>query len=150
MFENANVFDAAASEKEKAGETAPDSSTETEQPAGQGAEKEIPKDLKPGEPLHKDARFRRVVEEKNRLKQEREDMLRRIQDLESRSTRQAPQTDNRPMPAIFASYFGTEAQAQEAWNLLKPLDKDALKAELREELKREQETSQQDSQKWDR
>jgi hypothetical protein len=152
MFESANIFDAAVSDKEKAGETAPESSTETEQPAGQGEGTEgTPKDLKPGEALHKDERFRRVIADRNRLRQEREEMLSRLQALESRTARQeSPKTDNRPMPAVFASYFGTEAQAQEAWNLLKPLDKDALKAELREELQNERQSEAQEAQKWDR
>lgn len=153
LTENANIFDAAQAEtaKQEEPETS-ESSTETEKPAGQAeTSEEVPKDLKPGEALHKDERFRRTIADKRRAIQERDDAFRRIEELERRLNQPAPkQNTNEPIPAWFANYFGTEAQAKEAWENLKPVDRDGLKAEIRDELRREQEAERASTQKWDR
>lgn len=150
LTEGANIFDAAAATATQEEPETSESSNETEKPAGQAGEEEAPKDLKPGEPLHKDERFRRLIADKNRLKQERDEMLDRISRLEQ--TQRAPERPqaNEPIPAWFANYFGTEAQAKEAWEHLKPADLNALKAEIRDDLRREQEAQTQSTQKWDR
>ncbi len=151
LNENANVFDAAASAAQEPEPS--ESSTETsEKPTGQAGDQETPTDLKTGEPLHKDERFRRVIADRNRLRQERDEILERIQRLEENGKQpaqaQAQKSDS--IPAWFANYFGTEAQAKEAWENLKPVDRDSLKAEIRDELRREQQAESQSTQKWDK
>lgn len=116
--------------------TPPDSSPEkAEEAAGQPetSVEEVPKDL--GEkPLHTDKRFKTVIEERNRYREEaaqvreaQAELERRLQDLERRPS---PETQG-TKPEWFKRYFGDD---EEAWNGFQSMTRSAKEEAKREAL----------------
>lgn len=149
MVSAENVFDAAASENEAKKEdgTSESSPENAETSAGQdGGVEEAPKDLNDKTPLHKDARFKRVIEERNRERAEKRELLERLERLEKGG--KEAQTKASAKPAWFAKYFGDDEEAWQGFQQMTSAAKEEAKAEALAELKREQETSSKESQRW--
>jgi hypothetical protein len=141
-----NIFDATPSSEAGEATQASDSSTETkETPAGQGGDDEaVPKDLDNKTALHKDARFRRVVEERNRLRRELDEAR--------TNTRQEPaksEPSKTQAPEWFKKYFGDDKEAWDGFQQMNSTAKGEAKAEALAELKREQESSGKESARWE-
>lgn len=153
LTENQNLFDAATSEVEKKEDdtdtdTAASSPENVETSTGQdGSVEEPPKDLNDKTPLHKDARFKRVIEERNRERAEKRELLERLERLE-KGNQPIPQKTTGQKPAWFAKYFGDDEEAWQGFQQMTSAAKEEAKAEAIAELKREQETSSRESQKW--
>lgn len=149
LTENANIFDGAATESDKDTDTS-DSSTETEETSTEsdGSVEEAPKDLNDKTPLHKDARFKRVIEERNRERAEKRELLERLERLEKGT--KDPSKPSTTKPAWFAKYFGDDEEAWQGFQQMTASAKEEAKAEAIAELKREQETSSKELQHWER
>lgn len=150
------IFDATASsmdsasesnqEEESSTETSPaESSPDTEETSTEsdGDEKveNVPKDLKSA--LHKDARFKRVIEERNRLRRELEE-AREAKQNQRQEEPKAPSSK----PAWFAKYFGDDDEAWQGFQQMTASAKTEAKAEAVAELKREQQETTQQADRW--
>lgn len=148
-----NIFDAAAEEGSKDTDTSEsltedtETSTESDGSASQTLE-EAPKDLNDKTPLHKDARFKRVIEERNRERAEKRELLERLERLEKGSPSSQQKTSS-SKPAWFAKYFGDDQEAWDGFQSMTASAKEEAKAEAIAELRREQETSSKEVQKWE-
>lgn len=151
LVENQNVFDAAetASTEASAGtetDTSASSTETTETPAGQGGEEggEIPKDLNNKTALHKEARFKRVIEERNRLRRELEDARKTQQERPQTATKSAPDGKR---PTWFTKFYGEGPEADDAWEGLNQLAESKKDAAI-EAMKQEQRQASQESERW--
>lgn len=149
-----NIFDAAVTEEKPKDngtetETAASSTGSSETSTGQDGDKveEVPKDLNNKTALHKDARFKRVIEERNRERAEKRELMERLDRLEKGNRPEAKPTAT-TKPAWFAKYFGDDQEAWDGFQQMTKIDSEAIKAEALAELKREQETSSKESQRW--
>lgn len=152
LTDNQNIFDAASSEVEEGKDTeTSDSSTENTDTSteSEGSIEEAPKDLDDKTPLHKDARFKRVIEERNRERQEKRELLARLERLEKgiRSPENETKT-SATKPAWFAKYFGDDEEAWQGFQQMTSAAKEEAKREAIAELKREQETSSKETERW--
>lgn len=130
----ATVFsDAPAQEPER--ETPAESSPENvEKPTGPAEDEveEVPKDLD-DKPLHKDSRFKRVIEERNRLREEKEALLAEREAERSQLTR--PQSNQQATkPAWFTRYFGEDEEAWKGFQDMTSAAKEQAKQEALQEL----------------
>ena len=149
LNEGANIFDALPATEEKEPEPS-DSSPETEKPAGQGESiEEAPKDLNDKTALHKDARFKRVIEERNRERAEKRELLERLEKLEKGNQPTQTKTPT-TKPAWFAKYFGDDEEAWQGFQQMTASAKEEAKAEAIADIKREQESERNSSSKWDK
>lgn len=151
MIESQNIFDEVEASASKT-ETAPveSSAKEEETPTGQEGEiEEAPKDLDDKTPLHKDERFKRVIEERNRERQEKHELLARLEALEN-ERRPEPSKSTSAKPAWFAKYFGDDDEAWEGFQSMTASAKAEAKAEAVAELRREQEQSSKEIQRWEK
>jgi hypothetical protein len=148
LTENNNIFDGAAAEASKEPDTSDSSTENVETSTGQeGSVEEAPKDLDDKTPLHKDARFKRVIEERNRERAEKRELMERLERLE-KERRPDAQKSTSSKPAWFAKFFGDDEEAWDGFQQMTASAKEQAKAEAIAELKREQETSSKESQKW--
>jgi hypothetical protein len=151
MEENENVFDAAEAASGGADKEAStsESSTETEETSteSEGNEGEVPKDLDRKTPLHKDARFKRVVEEKNRLKRELAEARAQSQSRPEQK-QQSPQ-QSKSKPSWFTKYFGDDEEAWQGFNEMTAQAKEQAKQEALAELNQQSESRAQEAQKWE-
>lgn len=152
LTDNSNIFDAVASETEDDKETATsDSSTENTDTSteSEGSIEEAPKDLDDKTPLHKDARFKRVIEDRNRERREKRELLAQIEQLKRGASSPNPETKtSATKPAWFAKYFGDDDEAWQGFQQMTSAAKEEAKREAIAELKREQETSSKETERW--
>jgi len=144
-----DIFDAAESKAEAP--TASDSSTEKEETSTgtDGGAQEAAKDLKVEVPLHKDERFKRVIAERNQLRQEKAEWTKRMMERETESKATSKPTTSESAPAWFQKYFGDDKEAWDGFKAMSSADRDALKREIRDEIENETKTRDSESKKWD-
>lgn len=120
-----------------------DSPTVTEEkPTGQAEDKveEVPEDLD-DRPLHKDRRFKQVIEERNRLREEREALLREQAEF-YKSKAETPTKKGSEKPTWFTKYFGDDEEAWEGFHGMTEKAKEEAKKEAIEAYKAEQAEAQ--------
>jgi len=129
-------------------ETKESPTSQDEQPAEKEDSKVEPVEdaddgLESKKPLHKESRFREVVKERNRLREEREQWLEeKARFFEEQTRRQVPQETKTERPSWFVKYFGEGADADSAWAGMQGMTasaKEQAKAEAIAELKAETE-----------
>jgi hypothetical protein len=152
LVDNQNIFDAGSTDEATDTDTeAAASSTENEETStvSDGSVEEAPKDLNDKTPLHKDARFKRVIEERNRERAEKRELMERLERLEKQQRPDSQQKQGSSKPAWFAKYFGDDEEAWDGFKQMTASAKEEAKAEAVAELKREQEMTSKETQKWE-
>lgn len=122
-----------------------DSSPEAGQPEQEsgGDVETTPNDLK-GD-LHKDARFRRVIEQRNRL---REQLREATAPKQPEQRQEQQQSQGQSRPAWFAKYFGDDDEAWEGFRQMTASARDEAKREALAEIRREADEKAADAKKW--
>lgn len=124
-----------------------ESPTETEEKPTSQAEdvvEEVPNDLD-DRPLHKDKRFKAVIEERNRLREEREQLLKDQADF-YKAKSETPAKKGEEMPEVLKRYFGDDREIYEWFQGLSKTAKEEAKKEAIAEYEAKQ-TQAQETQK---
>jgi hypothetical protein len=134
--------------EEPAQDSPADPSPENEKtPAGQEGEVETPPaDLKGS--LHKDARFKRVIEERNRLRREREELIEKLGSKEPADRQDIKATSTAQKPAWFAKYFGDDQEAWDGFQQMSRAAKEEAKREALAEFQEQSRSSEEQSKRW--
>ena len=125
-----------------------ESPTAEEKPSGQGedAVEEVPNDLD-DKPLHKDKRFKAVIEERNRLRDEREQLLRDQAEFYKEKAEKPEAKKESDKPEWFKRYFGDDEEAWAGFQSMTSKAKKEAKQEALEEFESKQTQAQENQKK---
>jgi len=98
-------------------------------------------------PFHKHPRFKSLVEEKNRYKEELDELKERVESKFSELEESRSQTQ--PIPNWFSDAFGDNPEVWEKYQSHEKEAREEIKREIREELESEQNHKAEESQKWE-